>query len=299
MTTSVSDARSNPNDQLAHAANVLKGAPQRLAVFHAIYSGKRRIKSVDDLAGATGLTRKQVLQQGLILANNHIVSQTTKDAQTAYEKDPFYSSSRAKIERLAMDPAKLEALPTKTRPQTAATGSTVIRVPRAFYDVTQLHVDDIDSFSAVRGVKVKNYRPMPLTEKAFKDGMQALLHEPGVFKDWGGEANDLWTTRVTIGGRRLATAMAFKGKGMTGKLTPRKMGKNGDQIQRLYQVPADLYVLQYWAQIDQSVFTLMHSLAVSRSAMNGGKLVRYLVIDGEDSQRLILAYPKRFPGGAT
>jgi hypothetical protein len=297
MTVPVSDARSNANDQLARAAEVLKTSTQRFAVFEAVYGGKPKVKSVDDIAQKTGLSRKRVLTHGLKLASNGIVTQTSKNGQTAYEKDPFYAGNRSMVESLVRNPAKLAALPTKTHPQPRVPGSITIYVPKAFFDVERLTVDDIDSFKKVEGTKIAKYAAKPLTERAFKEGMQALVREPGTFKDWGGEKNDLWTTRVTFSGRRRTTAMAFKGKGMKGKLTPGKMGKNGDQIQRLYQTSADLYLLQYWAEIDQSVFELMNMLAIASSASNGGKKVYYLVMDGLDSQRLIHAYPKFFPGG--
>jgi hypothetical protein len=299
MTTSVSDARSNANEQIVHAAELLAGSAQRLQVFQAIYRGKTKVKSVDDIAKATSLTRKQVLNQGLVLAKNEVVHQVTKTEQVAYEKDGFYSGHKTKIERLAQHPEKIDRVPTKRNQAARVTGVVSMVMPKRAFDVDRMSIVDIDSFRRVRGVKLRNYVAIPLTEESFKKGVQGVVGEPGDFKDWGGESNDLWTTRVIVGGRRRAASMAFKGKGMTGKLTPKKMGKNGDQIQRLFVTPAELYVLQYWAEIDQSVYVQMNTFAIAVSAVNGGKKVRYCVIDGRDSQRLISAYPKAFPGGVT
>lgn len=87
-----------------------------------------------------------------------------------------------------------------------------------------------------------------LTQVKGQEGMQQVLGEKGKFQDWGGEGNDLWTTRLRLGGKRRATAFAFKSGGTPGKLTPAKMGRNGDQIQRLFQSPADVFIVQSGAR---------------------------------------------------
>jgi len=71
------------------------------------------------------------------------------------------------------------------------------------------------------------------------------------------------------------------------------MGKNGDQIQRLFQTAADIFLLQYWSQIDDSVLEQMQMNAKLRSYADG-KRIYYGIIDGQDSARLIQAYPKQF-----
>jgi hypothetical protein len=295
VVTSVSDARSNANDQIVHAARVLGRSDQRRRVFSAIYAGKRQVKTVTVLMRATGLSRKRVLTEGKSLANNHIVSQMTLDGETAYRKDGFYSQHRDRILRLAQDPSRLRALPTKTNPRVVVTGERV-ELPRSFVRVKQVTIDDIDSFARVKNVKLEAYAPKPLDESVFKGGLQSIVREEGVFRDWGGERNDLWTTRLFFRGRRRAAAFAFKGRGTRGKLTPGKMGKNGDQIQRLFQAPADFFIIQYWREIDQSVVELARSLAVAKSATEGREIC-FCVIDGQDAQRLMAAYPKAFRAG--
>jgi hypothetical protein len=133
-----------------------------------------------------------------------------------------------------------------------------------------------------------------MPEAAFKRGFQKVVGEQGTFKDWGGEKNDLLTTHMRIKTKRIATAVAFKGPGLKGKLTPAKMGRNGDQIQRLFDSEADLFLLQYWDQVDESVYQQMRVQALARSIARGGARVTYGVIEGIDSARLIEAYPKEF-----
>lgn len=112
------------------------------------------------------------------------------------------------------------------------------------------------------------------------------------FKDWGGEKSDLYSTRVKVGGKRLRAAIAFKGKATSGKLVPKKMGKNGDQINRLFDEPAEVFLVVYGGQIDSSIISQMQAFAMAQ-AMSGRKIY-YGVIDGTDLGRLLAAYPKSF-----
>ena len=71
------------------------------------------------------------------------------------------------------------------------------------------------------------------------------------------------------------------------------MGRNGDQIQRLFRAPATLFMVQYWGQIDESVSEQMAQFAKAKSAAEGS-LIYYGIIDGSDSFRLIRAYQWAF-----
>lgn len=132
-----------------------------------------------------------------------------------------------------------------------------------------------------------------MLEANFKYGVKRILNEKGTFKDWGGERNDLLTTHLRLAGKRRATAFAFKGRGRRGKLTPAAMGKHGDQIQRLFSSPAEVFIVQYWDQIGESVLEQMEQFAKAKSAVEG-KEIFYCVIDGQDTARLLNAYPKQF-----
>src|SRR3972149_3950478 len=106
-------------------------------------------------------------------------------------------------------------------------------------------------------------------------------------------ASERYACRVTFRGKRIGAAFAFKGRGTRKKLTPRDMGKTGNQIQRLFTSPAELFFVQYVGQIDESVVEQMHTAAVSKS-YSTGKEIYYGIIDGADTMRLITAYPKSF-----
>lgn len=293
MPLNVSDSRSNPADQIAHAVEVLGRAKQRIAIFKAIYFGKKRVKTVNELATATGLDRVRVLQEGRRLADNQIVQQIGAAGTTSYEKDRFYSAQKNKILRLVQDPVAFANFPTKARPRTALPKEVTIRIPRQRIQARYITVDDIDSFFRVRTVRIESGDYTPIPEARFKAGIAKILGESGRFQDWGGERNDLYTNKVRISGRRYPAAFAFKGPGTKGILTPGRMGKRGDQIQRLFKTTASVFVVQYWGQMADSIAEQMEEFAKAKSATEG-VIVFFGIIDGDDSNRLLKAYPTAF-----
>jgi len=288
----VSDVRSNPQDQIAHAARVIGRSKDCRKVFSAIYQGKKRIKTVTEIEALTSLRRMRVLQEAGKLCNNNIVRKIKMNGETAYEKDPFYTQNKKTILRLAGNKKALEKFPTKTNPKF---GDITVNVsfPKKLIDVEKITIDDIDSFSKVKEV-IGNQSPLPVDEEKFKEGLQKVINEQGIFQDWGGELNDLFSTRLILKGERKDTAFGLKGKGMKGILTPKKMGERGDQIQRLFRTTAEVFLVQYWSQIDESISEQMKNFAVAKSALEGKKIY-FGIIDGQDTMRLIAAYPECFP----
>jgi hypothetical protein len=292
MANDVTDKYSNFNDNLAHAAKVLNSKHRR-EVFRAIYYGKKAIKTQDELRKATGLSPIRILQETGALFANDMVGREKLKGRYVFSKIRFYSQHKRAVLRLAENKKKLAALPTKVNPLGRARGKTVtIRVPSKSFRLSLITVDDIDSFSKVKRVS-HGQAVRPIAEDRFKQGVKRILGQRGKFTDWGGEKNDLFTTNVRLNGKRLPSAFAFKGKGKRGILKPKDFGKNGDQIHRLFQSDARLFMLQYWNQLDQSVLEQMRSFAIAKSAMTGDKIY-FGIIDGDDTQRLKLAYLKQF-----
>jgi len=293
MTIETTDIRSSPNEQIVHAAKVLGRSEARRKVFEEIHRGKKRAKTVDEIASKTGLDRIRVLQEARVLYNNRIVKRTKINSKLAYVKDDFYSQNKKTILRLAGNKRAMEKYPTKWSPRT----STVLinlPVPRKAIDIKQLSVDDIDSFDKVNTVQlVPDVKNVPILEEVFKKGLQKIIGEQGEFIDWGGETDDLFSTRLLLNGKRLNVAFGLKGRGTKGKLTPKKMGKQGDQIQRLFRAPADVFLVQYWNQIDKSILEQIKMFATAKSALDG-KRIYYGVIDGQDTLRILQAYKECF-----
>jgi hypothetical protein len=169
-----------------------------------------------------------------------------------------------------------------------------------FVDVRHLTIDDIDNFSKVRSLKhakvPKKLDPPRLPEKVFKYGVANVLGNTGRFTDWGGEKSDLYTSHPKIKGKRYSTAI-FKGPATTGTLTPGKMGHNGDQIQRLYDSEAQVFIVQYEGPIAESVSQQLKGLAVNKSVQDR-RTIFYGTIPLEDSYRLRIKYAREFQNAA-
>jgi len=293
MVQNVSDARSNPNDQIAHAVKVLGKSKDRLAVFKFIYHGKKALKTVSEISKRIKLPRKRVLEEGKKLAHNQLVHQEKLVGDIAYRRDDFFYGQKGKILSLVHDKKKFAKFPTKITPISTARIVYTIRLPRQMVRAKPVTVDHIDSFAKVKGLKNVTGKPTAMLEARFKNGIKRILGEKGQFKDWGGERNDLLTSRLRFQRKRILAAFAFKGRGKRGKLTPGMMGKNGDQIQRLFKSTAEMFFVQYWDQVDESVLDQMAELAKAKSAVEGNTIY-YGIIDGQDSNRLLKAYPQAF-----
>jgi len=291
MIQPVSDIASNAEENIAHAAKIIGRSRHRRLVFDAIYTGKKRVKHISDLMKTTHLPRKSVLRAGKALADNRIVKQA-RDGETRYEKIDFYHQHKRRILSLAASPARLKAFPTKRNPY--GSGHIIrVRIVRDRAKTSQVTLIDIDSFRHARRKKVKGYLDNRLSESQFKNGLKRIIGEEGNFKDWAGETSDLYTTKLYLRRRRVSAALALKGPATKGKLTPRKMGKNGDQIMRLFEAPAELFLVQYCRQIDQSIVKEMEIQAVAKSVYTGNR-IRYGIVDGQDSLRLVEAYRDAF-----
>jgi hypothetical protein len=248
---------------------------------------------VSEIVERTTLSRKRVLEEGRKLVNKQVVDQTTKNGETAYVKDAFLAAHRGQVLRLATNRKAREAVPTK-RTRSRTTGKVVIKqtVPAKWVRIRRITIDDIDSFSRVQSVATVATRS-PMSEQKFKRGLQGIVGDKGRFVDWGGEKSDLWTTRLKIRGVRRTAALALKGPGLKQKLTPARMGRNGDQIQRLFTSSADVFIVQHWREIDESVVVQLETFAQVKSLATGTETL-FGIIDGEDSARLVVAYPKEF-----
>jgi hypothetical protein len=297
MTQKVSDVRANPNENIVHAAGIIGRAKARRAVFEAIYRGKKKVKTVDELMDSTGLTRKQVLNEGKKLAGNGIVAQVKVDGRTGYEKDEFLVHHKKRVLALVDDPSKRKKYPTKQEPRVQGKTIVQIRLARSQPLPQLITIDDVESFAAVRQTAAAPASSLSdLPEERAKRFLKKVIGETHDFKDWGGERNDLYTNKLRFRGKRRAAAFALKGRATTGPLTPKKMGKNGDQLGRLFTSEAQLFFVVYHSKIDEAVTQQMRAHALARAL--GGVRVYYCLIDGDDLARLVVAYPKEFAASA-
>lgn len=292
MPTIISNPSGDHHDKIANAAKVLGKGAARKKIFSAIYSGKKKIKKVSDLEQSTGMSKVRILQEADKLQAADIVKKIKIDKETAYEKIDFYTHTKHQILKLSNNKKKLISFPTRINPGVITKEVKVI-LPKKSIDIKEISVDDIDNFSKVKKIKQSINTSLPMAEAKLKTAIQGLMSERGTFTDWGGEINDLYSSRLYLNKVRKSVAFAFKGKATKGILTPKKLGKNGDQIQRLFKSAAEVFVIQYQGLIDQSVVEQMRSFAIAKSATEGVRIY-FCVINGQDTDRLIKAYPKKF-----
>jgi TIR domain len=127
VTIPVTDVRGTAEHQIEMAAEALGQASQRCAVFREIHRGKKRTKTVEEIAKATALPRKRVLEEAVKLAHKQIITQTRRDGDTAYERDNFYYVNLAKILRRADQKSQKTEAPKRLMPSRRGSASRRVR----------------------------------------------------------------------------------------------------------------------------------------------------------------------------
>jgi hypothetical protein len=300
VTLKVADVRANLNENIRHAARIIGRSKARREVFASIYRGKKNVKTVEDLQKATGLSQVRVLQEAGKLAGNGIVEKVKVNGRTAYKKDETYSHHKKKVLDLVAHPEKKERYPTKQEPRGAGATTYRISISRSQPLPQEITIDDVEAFARVKaishGASSKAVRLPDIPESRIKRFLKRVVGETYEFTDWGGEKNDLYTNKLRFRGARRTAAFAIKGRATRGPLTPRKMGKNGDQIGRLFASEAQLFFVVYHSKVDQAIHEQARAYAIGRAL--AGNRVYYCVIDGDDLARLVEAYPGEFASAA-
>lgn len=129
-----------------------------------------------------------------------------------------------------------------------------------------------------------------MPEASVKDALAEILGEPFVLCDWGGERSDLYTSRLFIDGTPVSSAWLLKGPSFDRPMTIAALGKQGDQIDRLYSEPAELLVLQHCHQVRTEVVNMMETYAWDMR-----RLRRFMILDGSDTARILRACDKLPP----
>jgi hypothetical protein len=161
----------------------------------------------------------------------------------------------------------------------------------------RLYIEGIDSFQKVRDVNPSLVAALlsngflNCSEDQVQIALEQILGVPFHKKDSGSELNDLYTTNIIVNAARRAAAFLLKGPGIGKKeMTIADCGKNGDQIVRLFSTPADLFVVQHVGPIAELLIKDVQGKTAERRAQ--GKTAHFLIIDGQDTARLLHAYGK-------
>ncbi|NNC28219.1 methyltransferase [Longimicrobium terrae] len=159
-----------------------------------------------------------------------------------------------------------------------------------FTDQLRLRVQDIDQFEGIDFrqpvSKAEFQRLKNVPERVVKELFCELLGEESVPKDWGGEEADLFSSNLSVNGRKSVAAFLLKGPSRFHEMTPADCGKNGDQIYRLFNSPAEVFVVQHCHKISPAVRKTVEAFALSKYADS----CRYTFIDGYDTARILRAH---------
>lgn len=150
-----------------------------------------------------------------------------------------------------------------------------------------LHVSEIDQFRNIDFRWTPNANEFAalrdVSENEIKRLLCELLGEVTIDKDWGGEERDIYSSNFLIGGNRHTASFLLKGPSKFHEMTLADCGKNGDQIYRLFNTPADVYVVQHCHRISPAVRKTVEAFALTKFTVKS----RYLFIDGYDTARIL------------
>jgi hypothetical protein len=159
----------------------------------------------------------------------------------------------------------------------------------------RLFIEDIDSFRKVRDVNpamvahALHDGRLERSEDEIQRALERILDVPVHKKDWGGELNDLYSANIIVNGARAETAFLLKGNGLRKpEMQIADCGKNGDQLVRLFQSPARLFVVQFVGSISEMVVADVLGKVQQRRV--GGTECNFLIMDGQDTARVLHAY---------
>lgn len=163
------------------------------------------------------------------------------------------------------------------------------RIERVAQMVEPAYLDAFKIISRVTAQQVKDVNlPLTMSEAEVRSAFEAMLGEAFHATDSGVEQCDMFSLQGSVERKNCAVAAAFKGPGnqkwpvqITG------FGKRGDQIGRLFSVPADVYIIQANGPFDPSLIKHIQDTADAQCAR--GRHVRYMIIDGISTARLLRA----------
>lgn len=294
-TVHVRNVGGDKNDQIYSAYESIGESKQRLEVFLAICKGKKKEKSVTWIQKNTSLkNNKRVTEEAKKLADDEIITQLDYkiEGETGYKKIDFLCKHKNKILKLIKNKHVRENFPTKINPKIKSSKSSIqikLNLPKIGIHTKPISIQALDNFSKIKKMKSMDYN-LERNEDDIKELFKNIAGEKGKFTDWGGEKNDL-LTYLTMNGKKILVAFAFKGKSKKNikKLRPMDMGKNGDQVERLFSSPAEAFFVQFVGQIDESILNRMEEQAILKSHYTGKKIY-YGIIDGSDTSKIFSAY---------
>lgn len=265
----VSDPSANADEKIERAAKVLRASAQNKDVFKIVYSGGK-FKTLEDIKNKAANFNTNTYKAAARLYSEDIIDKKLGKRHISYGKKTFYSTHRNRILKLSENAKRLKEYPTKRKNSTQ-----IITKTYSFRTKPQaelLLIDDIDSFKRAHKIKLADMNGLKITPERKINRALCMIINQGEKKDWGGERNDIYSNNVVFKGKRKPAAFALKGRATKGILTPNKMGKKADQVQRLFEGTAEIHFVVHHNDIDERVLDQMQAQAINKSIATGKKI---------------------------
>ena len=285
------------NDHLDNAAKSIGKSSQRLEVFLAMCKTSKKEKSVSWIKDHTNLkNNKRVTEEAKKLVNDEVIIQLDHkvDGETGYTKIDFLCKHKSKILKLIKNKNFQEQFPTKINPKAKSLPPSIqinSNIIKKTAKTKVISIQDIDEFFKIKKMKSMEYE-LEKNEDDIKKLFIKIAGERGKFSDSPIEKNDL-LTYFSMNKKKTLMAFAFKGKSKRKikKLRPMDMGVNGDQVERLFSSPAEVFFVQFVGQFHELMLSTMEQQALLKSYYTG-KTIYYGVIDGDDTSKIFAKYDK-------
>lgn len=164
-------------------------------------------------------------------------------------------------------------------------------MPSPFLPTLEVRPEEIEQFVGMDQAwfppEAEFKRMTMVPELAVKELICHLLGEHSVPSDWGGEESDVLSANLVVAGRRNTGAFLLKGPARFHPMKPTDLGKNGDQLYRLFNIPAQIYVVQHCHAIGAAVRKQAEAFALARSFVVPCQIV---FMDGLTTARLLRAH---------
>lgn len=164
-------------------------------------------------------------------------------------------------------------------------------IPSPFITTLELRPEEIEQFAGMDETwfpsEAEFKRITMVPEQTVKELICRLLGDHSVPSDWGGEESDVLSANLVADGRRHVGAFLLKGPARFHPMKPTDLGKNGDQLYRLFNIPAQIYVVQHCHAIGAAVRKQAEAFALARSFVAPCRVV---FMDGLTSARLLRAH---------
>jgi hypothetical protein len=152
----------------------------------------------------------------------------------------------------------------------------------------------LDAFKIIAKVGATEVKdvvlPLKMEEVKVRKAFEQTLGESFHATDSAVEWCDTFSVQGSHDGKQCTIAAMFKGAGNRALKWPLQVsgcGKSGNQVLKLFEIPADVYIIQANGPFDPTLVKHIQDTADAHTAR--GRRVRFMLIDGVSTARLLRA----------